>query len=108
MPKKQKKLNEWGKSDIFSLTHVADLPREISSKVNIQRNSIRENTQKVLDLFLIKKKLSISEIMVALYRVYNLEKSRGWIATTLYNLAQKKYLKKLDIGIYEDVRLHLK
>jgi len=90
-------------SDIFDTNKIDDLPDDFKQEVNVL--NIRQETKMLLKLFEQKRQLSISEILVSLFRSCNLRKKRTWVSSTLYNLARRNIVKKLDgkRGIYEKI-----
>ena len=52
-------------------------------------------TSELLDLFARKEQLSMDEMIVGLYRLYKVEKTRTWLTSTLYNLIRKNLVKKV-------------
>ncbi len=81
-------------TSVFDINKTDDLPE--SCKKNLKLLNMRDETKKLLDLFEIKNKLSIDEILVALYRLHKIEKTRSWVSSTLYNLSRKNLIKRID------------
>lgn len=90
------------KKDIFNLENINDLPVDIKKRIN-NRKSFSKETEALLRLFDIKATLTITEIMVGLFRKNKIEKNRNWIGSTAYNLTRKGLLKKVSIGTYKKV-----
>lgn len=86
--------------DIFDLKMLEDIPESFAKELRLI--NIRKETKYLLDLFDIKNKLSIDEILVGLYRSHKIVKERSWISSTLYNLTRAKLIKKVKgkKGIY--------
>jgi len=80
--------------DIFDLSAIDDLPKKCAEELRLI--NIGKETKAVLDLFDIKNRLSIDEIIVGLYRLHKLEKTRTWVSSTLYNLSRKELVKKVE------------
>lgn len=92
--------------DPFDTSAVTDLPEEIKKQLRgVPVKGLRPDTAKVLALFDKRPILAIDEIVVALYRIHQMQKSRSWVFSTLSNLQQKKFLKRVDgeVGKWEKV-----
>lgn len=87
--------------DIFDTNNIEDLP-ELSRK-RIKLSNFKGNTLKVIDLFELKNTLSVNEVIVSLYRLHKLEKTKGWVHTTLNNLQLKETIKRIDKGLYQKI-----
>lgn len=73
-------------NDIFNITNLSDLPEDMKKAVESRKYD--EFEQKILELFHIANRpLSINEIMVALYRKYNVNKNRRQVMNKLYQMA---------------------
>ena len=81
-------------TDIFNLEKTDDIPENFAKELRIV--SIREEAKLLLGLFDRKNKLTIDEILVGLYRLYKLEKTRVWVSSTLYNLSRKNLVRKVS------------
>lgn len=79
--------------NIFNLKEINDLPKNVSKEIKI--NKRHDVARKLLSLFDIKKELSINEILVGLYRVYKIVKTRIWVSSTLYNLKRSNIIKNI-------------
>lgn len=79
--------------EIFNLEKIDDLPEKCVKELKLL--NIRDDTKQLLALFERKKRLSIDEIIVGLYRLHKLEKTRTWVSATLYNLSRKDLVKKI-------------
>lgn len=90
-------------TDIFDLTDIEDLPGVVQKELRLL--GLRNDTEKMLSLFEIKPQLTVDEILVGLKRKYNIQKTRGWISSTAYNLKRRDILRKADgkIPKYERV-----
>lgn len=88
---------------IFGLESTEDLPESCKSELRIM--NVRDETMMLLNLFDLKSPLSFDEIIVGLYRLHKLEKTRVWVSATLYNLNKKGLVRKVEgkKGIYEKV-----
>lgn len=86
--------------NLFDLNLTDDLPAEV--KGNLKPTRLHENSLKMMELFDLKKELSIDEIIVGFYRKFKLEKSRSWLSTTLYNLSKQGFIHKVKgkKGVY--------
>lgn len=89
--------------NIFNLDKIDDIPD--NCKKQLKLINIRDDAKKLLDLFDKKQVLTIDEIIVGMYRLYKIEKTRIWVSSTLYNLSRKKLVKKIDgtKGEYEKI-----
>ena len=81
-------------NNVFSLDNTDDIPE--SCVKELRGLNIRDDTKSLLSLFDKKNRLSIDEIIVGLYRLYKLEKTRIWVSSTLYNLSRKNLVKKVE------------
>lgn len=84
--------------NIFNISDVSDIPD--ACRKSLKGKNIRDDSQKLLSLFEMKEELSIDEIIVGMYRLFNIEKTRTWISSTLYNMGRKKLVKKSSKGRY--------
>jgi hypothetical protein len=82
-----------GKNKIFDLEDLKDLPDSVKTILNV--HSLGMESTFLLNLFKIKKQLSINEIIVGLYRNHGLIKTRSWVSSTLYNLHRKNLVEKI-------------
>jgi len=89
------------KLELFNLDNTNDLPEYLTRELLIL--NVREDTRKLLLLFNLKKSLSLDEILVGLYRVHKIQKTRYWVNTTLYNLSKKNLIKRIGRGVYKSV-----
>ena len=80
-------------SDIFSLENTNDLSKLVLGE--LKTDSVNKNDQKIIYLLEIKNQLNIDEILVGLFRKYDLEKKRAWVANRLYALSQANKIEKL-------------
>jgi hypothetical protein len=87
--------------DIFDTCDTSDLPKGFVA-TQLKIINVRDDTKLLLELFEKKNELSIDEILVALYRAHNIQKTRTWVSGTAYNLSIKGLIKKVDMkkGIY--------
>lgn len=81
-------------NEIFNFKETRDIPDSLLKQINIFK--IREDSQKLFHLFKLKQKLSIDEVLIGLYRLYGIQKTRVWVSSTLYNLSRKKLVKKVE------------
>lgn len=90
--------------NIFDLEDIGDLPESTVNQLRFL--GIRKNTQSLLELFEIKAQLSIDEILVGLKRKYEIQATRGWVSSTIYNLKRRNILKVVDgtKKVYEKVK----
>lgn len=82
--------------DIFNLDNTSDIAKEVSAELNLR--STVTDTRRLLDLFNLKNKLTSNEILVALYRLHKIKKTRTWVHGTLYALLKKNLLQKGEDG----------
>lgn len=88
-------------SNIFDLTITNDLPPELQKTINRKTN--RPITGIIIDLFNIKSRLSLNEILVGLYRKHNILHPKGWLANHIYNLKKRNILVRNEDGTYSRV-----
>lgn len=86
--------------NIFDLENTDDLPIQIKKTVSNKRYLI---TSSVIDLFNKKNKLSITEIVVGIYRINKIILTRQVVSTALSHLCALKKLKRIDCGVYEKI-----
>ncbi len=80
--------------DIFDLAKIDDIPKACADELRLI--NISKETKLLLNLFEIKNRLSIDQIIVGMYRLHKLEKTRPWVSSTLYNLSRKGLVKKVE------------
>jgi hypothetical protein len=86
--------------NIFDLENTDDISADYKKSLFVQ--GIRADSQKLLDLFDKKSTLSIDEIGVAFYRLYNTAKPRSWILSNINNLVRRKLLSPaIERGYYQ-------
>lgn len=83
---------------IFDIKNLDDVSGHCKSQV--KQMNVRDDTKKLISLFDFKAKLTIDEIIVGLYRMYKLEKTRVWVSSTLYNLKRKDLISASSDGVY--------
>jgi len=88
----------------FDLKNIEDIPNNLKKELKLNR--ISSHSKKLLSLFEKKNILCIDEIIVGLYRLYKLEKTRTWVSYTLYNLNKKINIIKSPNkkGYYEKLK----
>lgn len=84
-------------TDIFEITN--DLPNEVKSNlVSLEKNRI-DNL--LIDLLTIAKRpLTLNELIVGLYRKYNVQIDRAKITAKLYRMVANKQLIKPTKSLY--------
>jgi hypothetical protein len=85
--------------DIFNLENITDIPKELHGELNLY--SRRQNI--ILGLFAMKDDttLSISEIIVGLFRKHNESVKRNAVMVACYRLCKKGALSTADKkGVY--------
>lgn len=91
----------------LDLSDVSDLPKDligqINSIINKPINGIGARLNNVYQLFAIKQKLSVAEILVGLYRIHKINESKKWVFSALNNLKNKNLIRKVETGIYEKI-----
>lgn len=87
------------KDNIFDLAETDDLPKKMVARISVA--SLARGDLRILSLFDIKKALTATEVMVGLYRKFQLERSIQSIHTALHHLKKDGLLKKMRRGIYE-------
>jgi predicted nucleic acid-binding protein len=91
--------------ELFDLNYTKDLPKEIKEELMITGKK-KKLPDIVLDLFELQTRLTIKEIMVALWRKHKLSKSKVQIRAALLFLHNENRLKKIDIETYEKIELN--
>lgn len=89
--------------DVFNVENIDDIPD--SCKKHLKILNIRDDTRLLLNLFERKSRLSVDQIIIGLFRLHKIEKTRPWVLSTLYNLGKKNLIKKVSgaRGEYEKV-----
>ncbi len=89
--------------DTENLAGVPDLVRK-----NILGASVRGSGQSniLFDLFEFKSPLTIDEIVIGMWNVYELQKDREWVCSTVSQLRTKGFVKNVagKSGVYELVK----
>ena len=93
------------------MENLKNLPEDIVSQIKLHRGRPKgkassNNTKKLLELFNIKKQLSINELLVGMMRKYNIKVTRFWISCTIFRMRKNKELKSVKgkVGIYEVIK----
>lgn len=91
---------------IFNLITVEDLPADVKHNISRaipKKQKPRPNTMqnRIASLFSIKEILTINEIIVGLYRKYDVIKGRASVISCLYTLCRSNKIKKIGRGTYE-------
>ena len=84
--------------DIFDLDVLEDIPDELRKSIKLK--GVGFSTEPILRLFDIKEVLSIDEIIVGLYRLHKVKKTRQWVSSNLYNLKRSGLIEKIQDGSY--------
>lgn len=85
------------KDEIFSLSDTNDLSEYCKKQLKqLKRIAIKDDVINLFDLFKIKNRLSVDEVIVAFYRLYEIEKTRSWFSATLSNLSKRGLIKKIN------------
>lgn len=87
---------------IFDIKKTDDLTEKCKKELKLL--SRKDSTKKLLDLFDKKSRLSIDEIIAALYRLHKIEKTRKWVSYTLYNLKKSNLIRKINKGTFEKIK----
>ncbi|MFA5695956.1 MAG: hypothetical protein WC917_00625 [Bacilli bacterium] len=87
--------------NIFDLYNIDDLPKKIRGRLDKIKHY--RTTDLILNLFESRKTLSINEIQVGLYRLYNKIVNRAALGNALYKLNKSKKIKRTEWGIYEKI-----
>lgn len=74
------------KDEIFCMTNTEDLPKEVKKELRAIEGSKKIITKLIIQLFLIKSPLSVDEILIGLYRVHKIVKTRSWLSSSLFHL----------------------
>ena len=90
--------------DIFNITDLKGIPKSVVSNLRLCRKN--ETSKNIMELFELKRELNLNEIVIGLYKKFNLEKSRASITVSLTHLVSKKLLLKNDFGTYEKVKIN--
>lgn len=90
------------KIDLFDIQNIEDVPVSIQKELKARRKSSMET--KIMELFNIaQRQLTIDEIVVALYRKFNVEKSARQVFNALYKMINEKnpQVECVKKGIYQ-------
>lgn len=86
------------KIDIFS-KNIDDVPLDVKKELKLRFHN--ENVRKMFELFDKKNILSVDEVIIAFYRLYEISVSRSWTLSSLNNLKCRKLIKVVSPGVYE-------
>jgi hypothetical protein len=84
----------------FDLGYREDLPDEIKNNLKDMKKIKITVISMIMELFKIKNTLSVDEIIVGLFRKFNIVKSRMNVVGSLYYLKLQGELKITGIGVY--------
>ena len=87
--------------NIFDTKNIEDITENLRNQLSLKCS---EKTKEVFSLFEIKRRLTIDEILVGIFRKYKREPNRIWVSNTVHNLIRKGVIKKVQIGEYELVK----
>ena len=83
--------------DIFNLETLEDVPSEYKKKLKITKSATpNRSVTLILELFDIKSPLTLDEMMVAFYRLYEIQKERFWFSFNLRTLQDKNLVRKVS------------
>lgn len=85
--------------DIYDTLNLDDLPPELRKELRDRCLNLYD--EKIASLFYEKKELSIDEVLIALYRKYQLIKKRTWVSNRFYYMSKRKIIKKVSKGHYK-------
>lgn len=89
------------KINIFDLTNLDDLPEDCRTQLGVPLFKTNK-TKKTFELFSLKNKLTVDEIIVALYRKHKIKIKRQEVQSILFNWKVKyNFLKKINKNQYE-------
>ena len=88
--------------NIFDLKNTNDVPAEVLKSVS-GRSYRGGVTAMYINLFELKNKLTLDEIVIALFRAYGITKKRSLIYSQVYYLVRKGILKRNIDGTYERI-----
>jgi len=94
--------------DIFSLSSLEDLPQDMWGDIKSGHIRASKEVLNLLSLFDLKKSINTDEMMVGLFRKFNLKKDRKWFIETINRLKKKNLVKKSkNKGFFEKVEKQL-
>ena len=84
---------------IFNLIDISDIPESMQRRLTGYKSF--RMTHYICQLFEIKDKLSIDEVMIGLYRHFGHERTRVWVRNILSDMVKNKFLVRSEkIGEY--------
>lgn len=89
--------------DIFDLSDVSDLPQDIKKQLGMPVFK-KEECKNLYELFTLKPRLKIDEIIVAFHRKYKKVVNREWLQCTLNNFRTYNLVKRVEKNEYQLVR----
>lgn len=81
-------------TDIFDLDDISDITKFTRKQLKLITN-LNQKDKNILALFEKKNRLTMNEIIVGLFRMYDIEVKRTWVANRLYALSQTEKIKKI-------------
>lgn len=88
-------------SNIFDMENIDDLPEDLKGKMRDKKTGLINYQKKVINLFKEKNILTIDEIIVGLFRLHNIVKTRISVSSVLFSIQKKELIKRIDSGKYE-------
>lgn len=81
----------------FNTDYMGDLPASIIKELKggMKPRGFGERSLQLLELFKLKKTLTMEEIIVGMFRTYQVEVKRVWVTSALYRLKAKELIKKV-------------
>ena len=89
--------------DIFDLKNLSDIPLELKENLQVSRGRFSEAGRQILSLFDLKNELSLDEILVGMFRKYNVVTTRNCISSNVYNYRRMNLIKMVDKGVYKKI-----
>ena len=77
----------------FNLDNIVDLPEEVIAELRFFH--LHPATRNIINLFKVKKHLSVNEVLVGLFRKYRLIRTQRWVHTAFYRMKNKKIIKNV-------------
>ena len=78
--------------NIFDLTKTDDLPESVQESAGLNKES--KPLKRLLEIFSLKERLTLSEFIVGFYRLYGIELKRGSARTRLFYFTKKGILRR--------------
>jgi hypothetical protein len=87
---------------LIDTTNLDDIPNDLKNE--LKKRGLNGSDEKILSIISEFTQLSIDEMLIGLFRKYNISKKRTWLANRLFVLSKLNKVKKVSRGRYELVK----